>query len=149
MIYSRILVPLDGSRQSEAVLPEAESVARQCGATLILLQVLETLPPHATVVVPDALAAGASHRADEVKGYVEALAEELRSREIDTRAVVRQGPVVDTILATAEAEKVDLVAMTSHAHTGLARMLYGSVAADVLHKARWPMLIVRAGHEEG
>jgi nucleotide-binding universal stress UspA family protein len=148
MIYSRILVPLDGSKRSEAVLPEAESVARQCGATLILLEVLESLPPHAAVVAPDVLATGASQRAGEVKHYVERLAEEFRTRGVDARAVVRNGSVVETILATAEAEQVDLVAMASHAHTGLARVIYGSVAADVLHRARWPMLIVRADSEE-
>ncbi len=59
-------------------------------------------------------------------------------------AVVRRGIVVDTILAVAKELEVDLIAMSSHAPTGFARVVYGSIAADVLHRSSIPMLLIHA-----
>lgn len=47
-MYKRILVPLDGAKRSEAILPQVESLAHQFGASIILLEVLEPPPQHAT-----------------------------------------------------------------------------------------------------
>lgn len=74
--------------------------------------------------------------------------ERLTARGLTAGAVVTQGPVVDTILTVAKNEKVDLIAMASHGYTGLARFLHGSVAAELLHRARTPLLILHTDEEE-
>jgi nucleotide-binding universal stress UspA family protein len=51
-------------------------------------------------------------------------------------------------LDVAAREEVNLIAMTSHGRTGLARVFYGSVAAGVLHQADRPLLLVRALDDE-
>jgi nucleotide-binding universal stress UspA family protein len=51
---------------------------------------------------------------------------------------------VASILAVADRENVDLVAMASHGRSGLGRVFYGSVAAGVLHATNRPLLLVRA-----
>jgi nucleotide-binding universal stress UspA family protein len=57
---------------------------------------------------------------------------------------VGHGSPVDAIIAAAEAETADLVAMASHGRTGLARAFYGSVAAGVLNRVDRPLLMVRS-----
>lgn len=142
-MYKKILVPLDGSSASESILSHVEGLARACGATLCFLEVLEALPPHATVVVPEMLAEGASQRAGEIQHYVQELAETFRSRGLAAEAFVRRGNVAETILQVASELGADLIAMSSHDYRGLARIVHGSVAGDVLHRATVPLLIVR------
>lgn len=140
-MYQRILVPLDGSKRAEAILPQVESIAQQCGATVILLEVLEPLTHYAATVVPDLITAGATQRTTEVRRYVHALQESLQARGLTVNAIVKRGPVVETILDVAKEEAADLIALASHGYTGLARFLHGSVAAEILHRARVPLLI--------
>ena len=53
-------------------------------------------------------------------------------------------PFVEAIIKTAEREKADLIALTSHGRTGLSRVFYGSVAAGVLHRIDRPLLLIRS-----
>lgn len=143
-MYKKILVPLDGTKRAEAILPQVEALAKQCDAALVLLEVLEPLPPHAVVVVPEMLQAGVSQRTADINRYVQDIAEGLCARGFDAKGIVARGQVVDTILTTAETEGIDLIAMASHGYTGLARLLHGSIAAEVLHRARTPLLVLHA-----
>lgn len=147
-MYKRILVPLDGTKRSEAILPQVESLAHQFGAAIILLEVLEPPPQHAAAVAPDLLKAGAAQRTTEIRRYVYEVQDRLTARGLTADAVITPSRVVDTILTVAKNEQVDLIAMASHGYTGLARFLHGSVAAEVLHRARTPLLILHADEEE-
>jgi nucleotide-binding universal stress UspA family protein len=142
-MYNKILIPLDGSSASELILGHVEEFARLCGATLYLLEVLQPLPQHAAAIAPEVLAAGAGQRAEDVKHYVQKVAEQFLAKGLTAEALVRRGSVVDTILHTADEVGADLIAMASHGYRGLARFMYGSVAADVLHRTNTPMLILR------
>lgn len=143
-MYRSILVPLDGTKRSEAILPQVESLALQCKARLVLLGVLEPLPQHAAAVAPELLTSGAHQRADDIRQYVHGLQAQLAARGHAVSAVVKRGAVVETILETATAENIELIAMASHGYTGLARLLHGSVASEVLHRARVPLLVLHA-----
>lgn len=140
-MYQRILVPLDGSKRAEAILPQVESLAQQCGARIILLEVLEPLTHYAATVVPDLISAGATQRTAGVKQYVHDLQANLQARGLTVDAIVKRGPIVETILDVAREEAVDLIALASHGYSGLTRLLHGSVAAEILHRARTPLLI--------
>lgn len=140
-MYQRILVPLDGSKRAEAILPQVESLAQQCGARIILLEVLEPLTHYAATVVPDLISAGATQRTAGVKQYVHELQANLQARGLTVDAIVKRGPIVETILDVAREEAVDLIALASHGYSGLTRLLHGSVAAEILHRARTPLLI--------
>ncbi len=143
-MYRSILVPLDGSKRSEAILPQVEDLALQCKARLVLLEVLEPLPQHAAAVAPELLNSGATQRADDIKQYVHGLQEQLAAKGFNVTAVVKRGSIVDTILAVAAAERIELIAMASHGYTGIARFLHGSVASDVLHRSKVPLLVLHA-----
>jgi len=143
-MYRSILVPLDGSKRSEAILAQVEDLALQCKARLVLLEVLEPLPQHAAAVAPELLNSGATQRADNIKQYVHGLQEQLAAKGFNVTAVVKRGSIVDTILAVAAAERIELIAMASHGYTGIARFLHGSVASDVLHRSKVPLLVLHA-----
>jgi len=147
MPYTQILVPLDGTHRSEAILPQVEQLARQYNATLLLLEVLEPLPPHALAVAPALLEGVAAERTADIERYVDAVAGQLRERGCQAQAIVEAGSVVETILAVAARHNADLIALASHGYTGLARFLYGSIAADLLHRTRLPLLVLHAEDE--
>ena len=116
-------------------MPYVEELAQACGAEIVFLDVIEKLPPHAVVVAPSNLAQGAHHHAEEIKSYVEQLAAQYLARGFAARSIVMHGAPADGILAGADQEHADLIAMASHVSSGLTRLFTGSVASEVLHHA--------------
>ena len=137
-----VMVPLDGSRLSEAALPPALEMARATKARLTLVravpwaaQAYPFFTPGMYVPQLDAqLKAGATdylaQRRSEIPSGVKADAELLR------------GPVAECLLAFEEGHAVDLVVMTTHARAGLGRAFLGSTADRMLH-GRAPVLFIR------
>lgn len=149
-MYDRILIPLDGSERAERILPHATEMAQRYGATLMLLQVVD---PFAAVtwadeVAPHSLVEKIERMIAAAESYLADLQGELGETGVEAQAYVETGPVVRRILDVAAREEVNLIAMTSHGRTGLARVFYGSVAAGVLHQADRPLLLVRALADE-
>jgi nucleotide-binding universal stress UspA family protein len=138
MRFTRILVPLDGSRLAEAVLPAACSVAAKLGARLLLLHVLEREPP-ATVHGEPHLASE-----EEALAYVERHAEALRGRGIAVDVHVHERPVGDVAAAIdrhAHELEADLIAMCAHGRTNLRSRLTGSIAERILRGGSIPILL--------
>jgi nucleotide-binding universal stress UspA family protein len=147
-MYATILVPLDGSKRAERILPYVEELARGMEAKIVFLQVVEPIydlvGPHGTVIDLKLT----EKRVEAANFYINGLAGEFVELGLKAKACVIEGPVVDTIIDVAKREGADLIAMASHGRTGLARVFYGSVAAGVLHKVDRPLLLVRAETEE-
>lgn len=145
-MYSKILVPLDGSKRAEAILPYVESLAKSYGAHVILLRVIE---PHSRYVNPMSAQVVIEQdifrqETEEVETYLINQQDKLHQKGISSRVFVAYGPVVEEIIKAAEAEKADLIAIASHGRTGLSRVFYGSVVAGVLHRIDRPLLIIRS-----
>jgi nucleotide-binding universal stress UspA family protein len=87
-------------------------------------------------------------RTEEAKAYITGLQGVLREKQIEVQTKVEYGPVVATILETADEYDVELIAMASHGRTGLARVFFGSVASGILNRAERPLLVIRAQDEE-
>jgi nucleotide-binding universal stress UspA family protein len=145
-MYTTILVPLDGSKRAERILPHVEALAQKFGAKLVLLQVVE---PIVVGISPyDAgsfyVAEEIDRRTQEAKAYLATLQTSLHGRKIEAKTQVEYGPVVATLLDVADQHQVDLIALASHGRSGLARVFYGSVAAGILNRATHPLLVIRA-----
>jgi len=145
-MYSKILVPLDGSKRAEAILPYVESLAKSYNAQVILMRVIE---PHMQYVNPISAQPLLDpeifrQEAQEVETYLMNQQDKLHQKGIPSRVFVAYGPVVQEIIKAAEAEKADLIAIASHGRTGLSRAFYGSVVAGVLHRIDRPLLIIRS-----
>jgi nucleotide-binding universal stress UspA family protein len=138
----RVIVPLDYSALSEAILEPACALADTLKAELILLSVAPLL------VTPDPTG-GAYLMYDperdraERRAYIEGIAAGLR--EPGRAVAVRDafGLVDATILDVARAEGADLIALATHGSGGVARLLMGSVATSVVQRASVPLLIER------
>lgn len=149
-MYRTILVPLDGSKRAERILPYIEELAANREATVIFLQVVEsvvlTAGPYDTALYYDKEAA--DRMIESARAYLDGLVMQLRDKGIAARAILEFGPTVKSILEVAERENAELIAMASHGRTGLARAFYGSVAAGVMNQADRPILLIRAADGE-
>jgi nucleotide-binding universal stress UspA family protein len=155
-MYKRILIPLDGSERAEKVIPYVRELAQARGAHLLLLHVVEPPVIATPVVTPVASSAApqlitledALKRAqEEAETYLKRKKENLESESISCEVLLEQGSVVQRIAHAAEANDVDLIAMTSHGRTGLATAFFGSVAVGVLHRVTRPVLLIRSKEE--
>ncbi len=145
-MYKTILVPLDGSKRAERILPYVEEIALAHESVVVLLHVMEpaivVAGPYDTVLRYDR--EEAERGLAEAKQYLETVVAALQVRGVAARYVIESGPVTRAILVVAAREQADLIAMASHGRTGLARVFYGSVAAGILQQADRPLLLVRA-----
>lgn len=144
-MYTKILVPLDGSPRAEAILPHVEELARRHQAEIVLLRVVE-LPSISGFEGYDP----AWHREtleqlrDEAANYLEEVDQRLKNEGVSVSHQVLNGPVVSCVLQAAEDAGADLIAMASHGRGGIGRVFYGSVAAGILHRVDRPLLLIRA-----
>jgi len=149
-MYNNILVPLDGSKRAEAILPHVEELARRYDAKVIFLQVVEPTPlvvglQGTPVMLPQQ---EFERRTKQAESYLAALREGFQGKGIKTDTRVVYGPVVETIIDAAESEGADLIAIASHGRSGLSQVFYGSVAAGVLHRVDRPLLLIRSQGDE-
>lgn len=142
--YKKILVPLDGSETSEAILPEIEKLASFLGASICLLHVvppplfpisMEPMVQYDTIT--EAFTKGA-------QAYLRKIERRLREKGFTVEGKLEHGNEAQHILEHCEREDIDLVAMSTHGRSGVRRWLLGSVAEKVVRHATKPILLVRA-----
>ena len=145
-MYKTILVPLDGSRRAEAILPYVEELARRFHSKVIFVRVVEPVP-----IVSSSHEAYASlyleqlqQHESEVEDYLRVQRGEFREKQIETEAIIEHGPVVEAICRSAESQNADLIALASHGYSGLSRVYYGSTASGLLQRIDRPLLLIRA-----
>jgi len=148
-MYHKILVPLDGSKRAEKILPHVEEMAKRYKAKVILLQVVEykaiTTSDGAFIHLTDQEFDEAKEQAET---HLQGIQGEFREKNIESRTHVIYGPVVEGIISMAAQEGVDLIALASHGRGGLSRVFYGSVAAGLVHRVDRPLLIIRSRETE-
>jgi nucleotide-binding universal stress UspA family protein len=142
-----IVVPLDGSKQSEMTLLNVEALAPVLGAGVILLHVIAQ--PGAYVNVEGMARVPYTDRELKEKKegagkYLERLAARLKEKGISVKTVVKEGEAGRGIIDAADELKADLVAMSTHGCSGDSRWEHGSIADKVMHGGNTPLLLVRA-----
>ena len=139
----RILVPLDGSEESEAVLPHVVRLAQLSGAEIVLTRVAVAPFDIAVTIGTEALKDYLLRLREQAETYLIAVQKTL-PRELKVRCVAESAErAPQGIIQIAEAEKADLVAMATHGRSGWVRVAIGSVAETVLHKSTTPILLIR------
>jgi len=157
-MYKKVVVPLDGSKLAECVLPHLESIAKGCHTEeIILVTVTERIVGASTVKYPTApqasvpapepvvrvpLAVGKKQKQGE--RYLERIAKELKQGNIKVRTEVLLGDPADEITNYADNNGADLILMASHGRSGISRWTHGSVAERVFRATCVPVLMVRA-----
>ena len=145
-MYKRILVPLDGSTFSEAVLPHVRMIADSMGAEVVLLRVMP-VAMYDTVFAPTSQLPLQRNPEEntraQAEGYLQRVAFDHFPPEVMVRLEVSSGATPETILDYAEGESVDLIAMTTHGRSGISRLMVGSVAEEIVRHSHVPVLLVR------
>jgi nucleotide-binding universal stress UspA family protein len=143
----RILVPLDGSPLAEEALDAAASLARIWGTELSLVQVVRPtlLSTDSALPLPSAydkeLTAGCLGQAQE---YLDEVVDRLYGQGLGASGTAVLGwSVADSILELARPDAVALVVIATHGRTGLGRLVFGSVADELVRGARVPVLVWR------
>jgi nucleotide-binding universal stress UspA family protein len=140
-----ILVPLDGSAFSEQALPVAEKLA--CGADVVLHIVrIHVRPTHAPLSLEGMPVTDPDQDAQQweaERAYVMRVAARLSGSGHYTRTAVLHGPVSEILDIYARLNLVDLIVMSTHGRSGLARAWMGSVADALVRSSRIPVLLVR------
>ena len=148
-MYKAILVPLDGSKRAEAILPHVEELAKSNAAKVIFLHVIESKPfiigPEFAYV--DKYQEMLDQLSEESEKYLNGLRGKFSEKQIKADICLSHGSVVEEIIRAANQEGVDLIAIASHGRTGLAKAFYGSVAAGVLHRIDRPLLLIRSDEQ--
>ncbi|HEY3082309.1 MAG TPA: universal stress protein [Chloroflexota bacterium] len=136
-----LLVPLDGSRLAEGVLPLARAFAGALPAAVALLHVLEASAPSTVHGQPHLTTVEAA------TAYLEGIAADLRRAGLTVTVHVHADPerdVAASIAAHADERDVLLVALSAHGGGGLRGLLFGRVAEQVARRSRRPVLVALA-----
>jgi nucleotide-binding universal stress UspA family protein len=146
-MYSKILIPLDGSRTAEKVLPYARYLTGKFKVPVELLAVID-------------IAEIAAHMSAEKARFLDTMIEDGVRRctsyirgvattfhDTNVKCTVERGKAEDVIIEKGEADTAMLIAMATHGRSGLNRFLLGSVSEKVLRGTANPLLLVRATEE--
>jgi len=135
-MIDRILVPLDGSRVAEQILPHLRRLLHRHDSEVILVRAAVPPPMENGMLIADALLAAS-------RDYLNQTQDHLRDQGVCVRSVVRVGSPIGVILDVAQEERATMIALATHGETGLKRLLAGSVAEGVIKKTPVPVLVVR------
>jgi nucleotide-binding universal stress UspA family protein len=138
-MYKRILVPVEHSPYDETILQHVRKLARHCDASVVLIHVADGWAARNV----KHLNLRESEEMREDREYLERLADSLEADGIETESVLAGGSPAEEIADAALREGCDLIAMSTHGHRFLQDLLYGSVANEVRHISRVPVLLVR------
>ena len=142
-MYSRILLPLDGSPLAEQAFPHAVALAKRFQAELILLKVLEPLASKQNLP-PRAVKNAEAATREFAIGYLDRVAARVQEKEITKKIVTVTGRPHEEIVRFAETEEVNIVVMSTRGQSGISRWLMGSVADRVARSVNVPVLLIRA-----
>ena len=138
---SKILVPMDGSKNSKRGLEMAISVARQFGATITGVYSINE-PPHSEFrgvgSVRDSLN-------DEIKKFMEEAKVLAAQNGIIFKEKLMRGDIGYNIIKLAhnKKEKFNLIVIGSRGRGSIKEMFFGSVSNYVIHVAKIPVLVVK------
>jgi len=139
-MYRKILVALENSRADDSLLPHITELATRLGSRLLLVHVADGWVARNFSQLK--LAESDEMKAD--RAYLEKITTDLRLKGLSVSSHLALGDPATEILKTAETEKCDLIAMTSHGHRLIGDIIYGSTIHEVRHKTLIPVLLVRA-----
>ncbi len=149
-MFTKILVPLDGSALAEQALGPALALARAVSAEVVLLRSVATTQP--VFALSSALSGQFESRVEDslfanrrqaTQEYLGSLQRRYQCPGCVVRAVDEIGEPAAAIVDVAHERGVDLIVMSTHGETGVRRAVWGSVTERVLHGAGCPVLVVR------
>jgi nucleotide-binding universal stress UspA family protein len=146
-MYTKVLIPLDGSKTAEKVLPCARYLVSKFKIPVELLAVID-IAEMATHISAEKARFLNTMIEDGVRAsttYLRGIASTFADAQV--KCTVEKGRAEDAIIERGEADTGMLITMATHGRSGLNRFLLGSVAEKVLRATANPLLLVRATEE--
>jgi nucleotide-binding universal stress UspA family protein len=146
-MYTRVLLPLDGSKIAEQVLPYSRFLAKALKVPVELLEVIDLdalrilANPNQGRYVDTLL----KERMETSKTYLQAVAQSFQGTQVTCS--VEQGIAEDVVIEHAASDKDTLIVMATHGRSGMQRWVLGSVADKVLHGSTNHMFLIRASDQ--
>lgn len=153
MFREKILISTDLSPASYAAVDKGAVLARQVGASVLLLYIYDPALLSPLFMLPGGAALAPAE--DRIRSFEQGILSELRQLQTDrltgirqVELLIRQHPnAADGICTTAREQKAELLVLGTHGRTGLDRAFLGSVAERVVRHASCPVLTVRSEPE--
>lgn len=137
-MYKNILIPLENSVTDNTILTHIRPLAKLTNARITLVHVADGF------MARNQKDLGESEEMRDDYQYLKRRELELQKEGFEVNSVLLFGEPYKEILALAEKEKCDLIAMATHGHRGLSDIILGSVASDLRHSTRIPVLQIKA-----
>lgn len=144
-MFSKILVPLDGSARAERAIPVAARIAKRRSATVVLLRVVSELADIGGYMIPSVATDPSVVEREEVEAreYLRAIARNHAFDGVKVETTVEFGLPAQVILEAIRTDGIDGVIIGSHGRTGLSRWVLGSVAQPIVRTSAAPVLLLR------
>ena len=139
-MYRRILVAIENSAADQTILAHVGELARLTGAELLLVHVADGWAARYF----DELGLRESEEMKADRAYLDRLKQQLSEHGLTVETQLATGDPATELVRAAEAQSVDLVAMSTHGHRFLADVLHGATADRVRHLVKVPVLLLRA-----
>lgn len=158
-MFRRVVVPLDGSELAEQALEYGVALAERFGARLTLLRAFDQSERSARMLAMtptepvgaidprtvEALTEAVQAEHAEARTYLAGQAQRLTGRGLTLDTTLPDAGAAEAILAEAQREPDTVVVMSTHGRGGLGRLVFGSVAQEVLQNCHAPLLLIRVG----
>lgn len=147
-MYKKILVPLDGSKLAECVLPHVESIGSGCGVQeVVFLRVTEPFRQvcdYQGCLSQEIVTSIDAENKAAAESYLDQLVKRTRYDGVSVKPEVTTGTPAESIADYATKNSIDLIVIATHGRSGISRWAWGSVADRILRSACIPVLMVRA-----
>ena len=147
-MYQKILVPLDGSKLAECVLPHLEALAKGCQVKSV--QLVRAIEPLQKVVggdyimSPEEVARLNAEAKAEAEKYMQQMVSGLKWPGVNVSGEIISGRAAETLAEYGTKSGAELIIIATHGRSGVSRWVWGSVADRILRSACIPVLMVRA-----
>jgi nucleotide-binding universal stress UspA family protein len=150
-VYKKVMVPLDGSKVAECVLPHLETIVSGCqdSPEITLVRAVEpiSVPVGREMTQFSSLEQVADfevHQKTDAERYLKEKIEYLRERGVRARSEIVFGKAGAALTDFAHKNSFDLIIIATHGRSGITRLVWGSVAEHILRNVNVPVLMVRA-----
>jgi nucleotide-binding universal stress UspA family protein len=142
-MYKRILVPLENTDTDHAIVAHVRQLAKLSGGSVLCMHVADGWAARNA----NQLTLRESEEMKADREYLEKICDELERDGIEAECLLAGGDPGKEIAEAAQREECDLIAMSTHGHRFIKDVIYGSVANEVRHLSRVPVLLVRGDRE--
>ncbi len=138
-MYKSILIPVENTEADQTMLRHIRQLARLTGASLTLVHVADGWAARNF----QQLSLQESEEIKKDREYLAGLEQELRGEGFEVNSILAMGDPANEIIKIAGENPVDLIAMSTHGHTGLGDLIHGSTADKVRHQVDVPVLMLK------